>query len=224
MIKALIFDFDGLILDTESPVYQSWQELYASLSCELTFAMWADAIGKGIDDFDPFASMEAQLGGPVDRQKLTPPRRKREMELVLMKQALPGVAAYLADAKRLGLKVGIASSSSCAWVTGHLERLVLLDYFDCIRASDDVEHTKPDPELYLAALDCLGVSPQEAIAFEDSAHGVRAAKQAGIFCVSVPNDLTRQMSLDHADLHLDSLASLPLEELLQEIEEKLGNR
>ncbi len=217
-IKALIFDFDGLILETESPVYQSWQELYSSLGCELTFTFWADAIGKGVEDFDPFASLEAQLGYKVDRLKLSPPRRAREMELILSQQALPGVVDYLSSARGLGLKLGVASSSSRSWVAGHLERLGLLSYFDCIRASGDVARTKPHPDLYLAALDCLGVAANEAIAFEDSAHGILAAHRAGLYCVSVPNDLTRRLPLNHADLRLESLADLPLEELIAKVE------
>jgi beta-phosphoglucomutase-like phosphatase (HAD superfamily) len=128
------------------------------------------------------------------------------------------VTDYLEDAKREGLLLGVASSSTCNWVTGHLSRLGLYDYFDYIRAKDDVRVTKPDPELYLAVLEAMNIQADQAVVFEDSPNGIRAAKQAGIFCVAVPNGLTRQLSLAEADLCLPSLADLSLEELLPKVQ------
>jgi beta-phosphoglucomutase-like phosphatase (HAD superfamily) len=124
------------------------------------------------------------------------------------------VEQYISEAKRLGLKLGVASSSDCPWVYRHLERLGLREQFDSIKCRDDVEKVKPSPDLYLAVLDDLGVGPREAIALEDSPHGITSAQAAGLFCVAVPNPLTRQLSTDHADLQLDSLADLRLELLL----------
>ena len=141
-------------------------------------------------------------------------RKAREAALLSAQSIRPGVVETLQTARRIGLKIGLASSSPCRWVTGNLERLGLIDYFECIRCQDDVQLTKPDPELYLAAAACLEVPPVEAIAIEDSPNGVTAAKRAGMFCVAVPNDLTSGLRLDHADLRLDSLADLPLEELI----------
>jgi len=114
----------------------------------------------------------------------------------------------------------VASSSSRAWFSGHLTRLELSQHFVCIACRDDVPRTKPDPALYLAALAALGVRPEEAIALEDSPNGVLAAKRAGLFCVAVPNLLTRQLPLDHADLQIPSLAAFPLPELLREVQRR----
>jgi HAD superfamily hydrolase (TIGR01509 family) len=125
------------------------------------------------------------------------------------------VQDYLEDARRLGVKLGVASSSPASWVVGHLERLGLRHYFDCVRTCDDVQHAKPDPELYLSALDCLGVNASQAIAIEDSPNGAHAAQRAGLFCIVVPTPITSRLNLDHADLRLDSLADLPLPELLR---------
>ena len=122
------------------------------------------------------------------------------------------------EAKKLGLKVGLASSSPCDWVTGHLSRLGLIQYFDCIYARDDVRRTKPDPELYLTVIDEFQIGSHEAVVFEDSPNGILAAKRAGLFCVAVPNPLTRQLRLDHADFRLNSLAEMPLSELLFQLE------
>jgi HAD superfamily hydrolase (TIGR01509 family) len=131
-----------------------------------------------------------------------------------MQAPLPGVEQLLRDAYDLGLKIGLASSSSCDWVQMHLSRLDLIKFFDCIYGKDDVRITKPDPELYESVLQALGARPDEAIVFEDSPNGILAAKRAGIFCVAVPNHLTQQLQLDQADLRLDSLADLSLQEIL----------
>jgi putative hydrolase of the HAD superfamily len=82
-----------------------------------------------------------------------------------------------------------------------------------------VYRSKPDPELYLNVLDKLGVSNSEAIVFEDSPNGILAARRAGIFTVAVPNQITRRLPLDGADLRLESLADLPLEQLLDKVAE-----
>jgi beta-phosphoglucomutase-like phosphatase (HAD superfamily) len=100
----------------------------------------------------------------------------------------------------------------------HLERLGLIEYFQVIRASDDVKKTKPDPELYLSACAGLGVPASQAIALEDSPNGVAAAKNAGMYCVAIPNVLTRRLPLEQADLRLDSLEEMRLESLLAKAE------
>jgi len=124
------------------------------------------------------------------------------------------VRDYVADAKRMGLLLAVASSSSRAWVLGHLERLGLGAQWDAVRTRDDVARTKPAPDLYLAAVEALCVDPTEAVAFEDSVNGIAAAKAAGLLCVAVPNALTAGMDLSQADVKLDSLAETPLAELL----------
>ena len=213
MIRAIVFDFDGLILDTELPELQSWQEIYQAHGCTLPFAMWAMGIGTA-GAFDPYAYLEEQLGRTVDRETVRAQQRQRCDALIATQAVLPGVRDYLAEAGRLGLHLGVASSSSRAWVSGHLTRLELSQHFLCIKCRDDVSRPKPDPALYQAALEALAVQPQEAIALEDSPNGILAAKRAGLFCVAVPNPLTRQLSLAQADLQVSSLADLPLPKLL----------
>ncbi len=220
MIKGLIFDFDGLILETEGPIYQSWLEVYRSYGRELPISEWVQIIGLGMDDFNPYTALEKQLNRSLEHEKIEPQRRQREHELVNIQPPLPGVTGYLEEAQRMGLKIGLASSSSCKWVTGHLERLGLLDYFDCIRGSDDVRRTKPDPELYISTVKCLGLKARQVVAFEDSQHGIASAKSAGLFCVAVPTEMTSASPLDQADLRLSSLADMPLSELIELIESK----
>ncbi len=217
MIRALIFDFDGLILETEGPSYKSWEEVYQSFGFALPFSTWSTIIGTTQGEFDPCLELKKKVKGRVDWEGIESRRRASEKALIEAQSVMPGVEQYLKDARRLGLKTGLASSSSCKWVIGHLTRLGLVDYFDCICASDDVEHTKPDPELYLSVLRELDVSAEEAIALEDSPIGIQAAKQAGLFCVAVPNPLTRQLSLSQADFQLGSLAEMLLEQLLNKV-------
>jgi len=213
MIKALIFDFDGLILDTEGPEYQSWREIYQAYGCSLPLSKWAEGIGSS-DTFDPYDDLSQRLGRPVDQATIRAKRRPRFTELMANQSVLPGVERYIFEARELGLRLGLASSSSRSWVTGYLSQLKLEACFDSIKCGDDVEYTKPDPALYLAALQALDVKAHEAIALEDSPNGVLAAKRAGIFCVAVPNAMTQQLPLDLADLQISSLAELSLEELL----------
>ena len=216
MITALIFDFDGLIIDTETPVLQSWQELYTEYNVELPLEEWLTCIGADYteDTFQPYTYLERALGHSLDWETITPRRYRRELELAHAQPLLPGVMDYISGARQRGLKLGVASSSSCEWVVGHLERLGLAPYFDAVRCADHVTALKPDPALYIEALAALGVPAAEAIALEDSANGVLAARRAGLFCVAVPNALTRHMDFSQADLRVESLAALPLDDLL----------
>jgi HAD superfamily hydrolase (TIGR01509 family) len=222
MIRALVFDFDGLILDTETPAFQAWQELYAEQGCSLSLATWASHLGTAVDSFDPCEELEALSGRRLNCTAIRLKYRRRERELLEAQTVLPGVEGTLAEASRLRLKLAIASSAECAWVTGHLTRLGLCHYFDAIKGAEDVQRAKPDPDLYLAALDALKTPASQAVALEDSPNGVQAAKAAGLFCVAVPNDLTRQLAFDHADLVLPSLAGMPLASLLEEVEKRLS--
>lgn len=217
MIRGLIFDFDGMILDTEIVEYQVWQEVYREYNQILPLERWSVCIGTSSTTFDPIAYLEELLGYSLNKDAIQPRRRQRYKELLENLEALPGVEGYLRDATVAGLKLGIASSSSRAWVVGHLSRLNLIDYFQCIRTRDDVTQVKPAPELYLAALDALELEPNEAVVFEDSYNGLLAAKAAGIQCVVVPNEVTQHMDFTRADIKLASLDEMPLRELLDHL-------
>jgi len=217
MIRALIFDFDGLIVDTESPWYEAWQEIYRMYDCSLPLSEWAKWIGSA-GTSDPYSCLSEQLGRPVDRMAIRSRWRARYAELLARQSTLPGVEAYIVGARRKGLKLGIASSAPRKHVLGNLERFGLASHFHSIRCADDVERIKPDPELYLTAMCVLGVTAEQAIALEDSPNGVLAAKRAGLYCVAVPNALTRQLEFDKVDLCLDSLADLALDSLLEKVQ------
>jgi HAD superfamily hydrolase (TIGR01509 family) len=214
-VRALLFDFDGLIVDTESPHLASWRRLYAEHGHELTLERWSPAIGT-LGGFDALAHLESLIGKPLERDLVESSRRAHELTLVEAEGLRPGVAEYLADAERLEIRKAIVSSGSRSWIDRHLTRLERLYGWDAIvTADEDEQRAKPSPTLYLEALEALSVPPGEAIAFEDSPNGVRAAKAAGVYCVAVPNAVTAALGLDEAELVLDSLASLPLPELLR---------
>ena len=217
--QALIFDFDGTILDTETPEFQTWQEIYSGHGFEMPLSYYSDFIGKYNSSASPFDYLEKQLGHPVERESLKLRFRERIQEIIATQAVLPGVLDYLTTARRLGLRIGLASSSRSPYLLGHLERLGLLHFFDCVRGADHVTHAKPDPDLYLSVLADFGLQPDQAIALEDSPNGVLAARRAGLFCVAIPNSITGQLSLDHASLRLNSLADLPLETLLANLKE-----
>jgi HAD superfamily hydrolase (TIGR01509 family) len=216
VIRALVFDFDGLILDTEEPVYQSWLEVYEAHGEELPFERWVQIVGSTTIEFHPQHHLEGRIGRSLPKEVLDR-RVVRRTEMILANKLLPGVVEHLEAARASGLKVGVASSSTREWVTGHLARLGVLDSFDCVRCRDDVTNVKPEPDLYLAVLECLGVIASEAIAIEDSPNGVLAAKRAGMRCVAIPNSITARLDLGQADVLLGSLAEVTLAELLRKV-------
>jgi HAD superfamily hydrolase (TIGR01509 family) len=219
MIKALIFDFDGLILDTETPELLAWQEIYREHGQDLSARTWGQIVGgTAASDFEPVAHLAALTGRELDSPRLKERVRERSLASINRQPPLPGVQEYLEDGRRLGLGLGIASSSPHDWVDGHLKRLGLFHFFDTVRAREDVLHTKPEPDLFLSALSALGALPDQAVVFEDSPNGVLAAKRAGIFVVSVPNPLTAQLDFDGEDMRLVSLAGKSLESLLRQMQ------
>jgi HAD superfamily hydrolase (TIGR01509 family) len=216
VIGAIVFDFDGLILDTESPVFHAWRETYELHGVELERARWQAIIGTD-GALDPLAELAALVGDPFDRETVDDRRRARRDELLALEEVRPGIAEYLTDAHRFGLSVGIASSSPRSWILEHLERLGMADAFACIRCYDDVNAAKPSPASYLAVCKELEVAPSDAIAIEDSPNGVKAAKAAGMWCLAVPNPMTADLDFSEADLVIDSLADLPLPDLLARV-------
>jgi len=212
-LQAVVFDFDGLILETEMAVYQSWAEIYAEHGHEVSLEFWKTTIGSSIDAWDPHQDLEARLGRSLDRPALRTRRRARQMELIAEREVLPVVIELRDEARAAGLKVAIASNSSLEWVMAHLGPRGLVEGWDCIRTRADVTRPKPAPDLYLAALDCLGVPAAAAVAIEDSPHGVASAKAAGLLCVAVPGPLTLGLDLGAADLQVSSIADLTVTRL-----------
>lgn len=210
-----MFDFDGIVIDTESPILQAWREVYEAHGQELTLEDWATCLGT-IGGFKPLDHLETLLGHSIDdRDGAGRRRRERELELVATQSLRPGIESYLARAGELGLSIAIVSSSSTAWIESNLARVGRSEgwmHVGC--ANGDVTRAKPHPCLYEEALEALAVGAGEAVVFEDSPNGIAAAKAAGIFCVAVANRVTAGLDLGAADLRMESFEDMPLDDVL----------
>lgn len=212
-LRALVFDFDGLILDTETPEFRAWQEVFAAHGTTLSTADWAHVIGSMDHGWDAAAEITRRTGRKIDRDELRATWKARQVELLALETIRPGVLELLKEAKLRGLGLAVASSSPRWWVEGNLTRLGILDSFDAVCTGDEVARTKPDPAVYLLAVSRLAVSPDAALALEDSPNGAVAARAAGLRCVIVPNDVSRHLDLSVADAVLPSLEQLDLDAL-----------
>jgi HAD superfamily hydrolase (TIGR01509 family) len=215
MLKALIFDFDGLILDTETPEVVVWQSIYKEYGFELPVEEWEKTIGGyGVSDFDPADHLSFLSQGRLDAVSSRVRYRRESDAIIHASPILPGVMDMIEQARKNDLKVAIGSSSPHSWVDAHAKRLGIFDYFDEIICQDDVSQgrTKPNPDIFLKVLDQLNVKKGAAVVFEDSPNGVTAARRAGIFVVGVPNELTAKFGVS-GDITVSSLAELSLHEL-----------
>jgi HAD superfamily hydrolase (TIGR01509 family) len=219
-IKSLIFDFDGLILDTETPEIDVWKTIYAEHGFEFPFDRYSQIIGGwGVSTFDAADYLHQLANDSLDLDAIRLRHRNESARRFSEQPIRDGVQDYLTDARRLNLRLAIASSSKHSWVEPHLTRLGLFRYFDKIICGDDVPlgRTKPNPDIFLKALDELQINAGEAIVFEDSPNGVNAAHAVGIYVVAVLNPTTSLMRIEGADLTLNSLSNLSLEDLLMKI-------
>jgi HAD superfamily hydrolase (TIGR01509 family) len=219
MLKALIFDFDGLILDTETPEVFVWQSIYKEYGFELPVDEWEKTIGGyGLSNFDAAEHLSHLSSGRLAPVSLRSRYRKESDAIIHASPILPGVLGMIEQAKEVGLQIAIGSSSPHSWVDTHAKRLGIFELFDHIICSDDVApgRTKPNPDIYLKALDQLNVKNDAAVVFEDSLNGVLAAHRAEIFVVAVPNPLTAKMNVS-GDITVSSLAELSLQGLLEKI-------
>ncbi len=218
MIRALVFDFDGLILDTETPLIDAWAALHERAGLPYARTDAHRIVGHVDVDFDPWSA----FGPGTDRAALDAAHRQLSRELTALQPVRPGVLTCLHEAGARGLKLGVASNSGHEHVDRHLTRLGLRARFDLICCREDVAAGKPAPDLYLRAIRQFGIAPSEAIAFEDSTAGTLSARAAGLWTVAVPNPSTGQHDLGAAHVVLASLADLPLAQLLDRFGETGG--
>lgn len=219
MLKALIFDFDGLILDTETPEVFVWESIYREHGFELPVHEWEKTIGGyGISTFDAAEHLSLLSQGRLDAVSMRSRYRQEADQLIHASPIMPGVLEMIHQAREVGMKIAIGSSSPHSWVDTHAKRLGIFNLFNHIICQDDVPpgRTKPNPDIYLKVLERLRVQASEAIVFEDSLNGVEAARRTGIFVVAVPNPLTAKMGV-HGDMTVSSLANLSLRDLMARI-------
>jgi HAD superfamily hydrolase (TIGR01509 family) len=211
-LDALVFDFDGLIVNTELPGFVSWSELYQRFGATLTMDDWRHATGY-VNAFDPGVHLENLLGRKLNWAELMPGREARNWELTLQAFTLPGIERLITMAKKANLPVAVASNSDYGWVDGGLNRLGLRHWIDAVVTRDMVVNPKPAPDVYLKAAQTIGVAPERTVALEDSEPGYRAAKNAGMKAVVIPNEFSIRQDLSAADLIVRSAEDLDLKRL-----------
>jgi HAD superfamily hydrolase (TIGR01509 family) len=215
MIEGLVFDFDGLIIDTETPEYDAWKEIFSQYNATLPYEEWSKCLGSDYGRFNPLDYLVEKTGVALDAVKLLERQRARSKALTLDSQPLPGVSNLIHEAKESGLLLAVASSSDAAWVVGHLQRVNLKDYFTVICTAEDVEQVKPAPDLFQLAVNRLGITPEKAVAFEDTQLGIQSAKKAGSHCVAIPNEVTARLDFSQADWVAKSMAEVHVTNLMQ---------
>jgi HAD superfamily hydrolase (TIGR01509 family) len=211
---AVIFDFDGLLMDTESTMFESWRFEWSQWGLELDPAGFFANHGGDVTE-ERYAALAAAVGRRYDRALSQARRTEYRDRLHQTLDLRPGLRAWIRAAGRSSLRLAIASSSPRAWLDSHLGRAGLLGQFDVVAAGDEVEHHKPDPAVYQLALDRLGTAPERSVAVEDTPHGVRAAQAAGLACIAIPNPFVTAAAVAFADLFLPSAEAMPLAEALE---------
>jgi putative hydrolase of the HAD superfamily len=212
-VRALVFDFDGLLMDTESTMWSSWQFEWRQHGLELERERFFADHGGDVTE-ERYAALAAAVGAAYDRAVSHARRVAYRDRLNAALRLADGLSGWLDRAAELGLLLAVASSSRSEWVRAMLGTTGYLERFDVIATGDQVAAHKPDPAVYLLALDELGVAADQAIAFEDTPHGVAAAKAAGMRCVAIPNPHADRARFGQADVVLRSAAELSLDELL----------
>lgn len=208
MISAIIFDFDGTIIDTESSEFVTVQEVFRRHGHDYSLTSFQEIIGRA--DGRHWADVLQDRTGPLDDiDEIRSRRGQAHHELIARSEVRPGVMELMARAEQRDRALAVASSSPTWWVEKHLTDRQLAHRFRVIATRDHVERAKPWPDVFLVAAERLEVEPEACLVVEDSHHGVAAAKAAGMVCVAVPNPVTESSDLSAADLVLDSLADLP---------------
>ncbi|GAB4122577.1 MAG: HAD family hydrolase [Roseiflexaceae bacterium] len=212
-LRALIFDFDGLILDTETPDFTVLAEQYQAYGATLLAERWVLGLGT-FGRYDPYQELAELSGQQLDIAALQAAHRRRYLEICAEQPLRPGIPELLAYAAETGIVCAVASSGSRNWVEGWLAKHAIRGMFACVRTRDDVEHVKPAPDLFLSAAAGIGIAPSECLVLEDSINGMRAAAAAGMRCVGVPLPLLAGLAFPPVALMLASLADLPPAELI----------
>ncbi|WP_339179561.1 HAD-IA family hydrolase [Oceanobacillus sp. FSL W7-1293] len=216
MIKAAIFDFDGLILDTETAWFDAYREvLHNQFQFDLPLEEFVKCVGS--DDTVLFSYLQKELDYQLNTGSIRNEARKLHSQYVSDAKAREGVVDYLRDAKNEGLTVSLATSSTTKWATTHLTNLNLLSYFDFLVTQDMVKRVKPAPDIFLKTLEKLDLEAHEAVVFEDSLNGLVAAQEVKLPTVIIPNPVTAALPFENYHLKLNSMTDMSLHEILKSL-------
>lgn len=212
--SAVIFDFDGIILDSETPEFEAHRRIFDRCGASLTPEQWCDQIGVWIDGQAErwFERLRGMSGAPDTFEAFEAEKRRLFQELV-SSEPMRGIVPLVDALSSRAVPVGVASTSPSRWVVPSLERLALRDRFGAVVTADDVARRKPAPDVYLEAARRLGADPTQSVAIEDSGPGIKAAKAAGMKAIAIPHWLTETHDFRGADLIVSDATELTLNTL-----------
>lgn len=205
---AVIFDFDGLLVDTEYAIYSSWERVFSSCGHPLPLDLFNQCLGSGYTHWNPGDHLEQLTGRTYDWDNINARRQEEIVRDLEHAGLLPGACELIRRLASAGTPMGVASSSSHRWVDGWLNKLGIMSCFQTVVCRDDGLPVKPDPALFLKAAENLGISPAQCLVLEDSQNGTTAAFRAGIPVISIPNRVTEQADFSLATSKIRSLTEL----------------
>lgn len=206
-IKAILFDMDGVIVDSEPLHFEAHKKALEHFGIEMTLE---DYIKHGVASGDDhiYEKMSEKSGKTIDKKEISAIKKQFYREIFDEKgKLIPGILEALQDFSK-GYKLALVSSGTMNAIEYVLEKLNIKNYFSLIVCGEDVERVKPFPDLYLKAIELLNIKRENCIAIEDSATGISAAKEAGLKCIAIPNEFTKNQDLSRADIIMENIKEI----------------
>ncbi len=206
--SAVLFDFDGILVDTEWAIYEAWLETFRREGQNLPLSLYTRCIGSDFDTWSPKSYLEELTGEAFDWEEKDEARQVVIRAALVEQGPIEGVVDLLEEIRKRGIRLAVVSSSSHSWVDGWLEKLELDGFFEEVICRGDAPKIKPAPDLYLAAAEKLGVEPGKCLVIEDSLNGLLSASAAGMRTWVVPNRVTSALDFSVADEVLPNFKAL----------------
>ncbi|MGK9254024.1 HAD family phosphatase [Paenibacillus sp. P22] len=213
MIKAFLFDMDGVIIDSEPLHFDVDIRVMAYLGAEITQTELEPYVG--MTNPAMWKAIKEQYGFPHSTEEIIDYQLKDKLQELdkLDIEPIEGIRELLDELRSHGVAIGLASSSPRVFIEAVLGKFGLADYFGCIVSGEEVPQGKPAPDVYLEAASVLGIQPADCVVLEDSRNGVRAAKAAGMRAIGFINPNSGNQDLSEADFTVERIGDIKLAEL-----------